>query len=189
MKRERAFLRPENLEGRIHVIRGQKVILDVDLAELYGVKTMALNQAVKRNRKRFPARFVFRLTAKEKREVITNCDYLAPLKYSPVTPLAFTEHGALMAATVLNSDRATQMSVHLIEAFRLRNLVSDRKELMRQLALLERKLVTHDESIRDIFLILEQMLSHPNDPEREMGFHTQMARPALPAKLARARSD
>ena len=81
-------------------------MLDADLAELYGVSTKVFNQAVKRNRDRFPEDFMFRLTQEEKAEVVTNCDHLRKLKYSNVLPSAFTEHGAIMAATVLNSDRA-----------------------------------------------------------------------------------
>lgn len=89
--------RPDHIESKILLIRGEKVILDVDLAELYGVPTKVLNQAVKRNRKRFPPDFLFRLTNKEKKEVVTNCDHLLKLKYSPTLPSAFTEQGAIMA--------------------------------------------------------------------------------------------
>src|SRR3990167_4879981 len=97
------------IEERILVVRGQKVMLDRDIAELYGVTVKALNQAVKRNKNRFPDDFSFQLTAKEKNEVVTNCDHLVTLKFSHVLPYAFTEHGALMAATVLNSPRAVEM--------------------------------------------------------------------------------
>ena len=89
-------LRAEDISRRILTIRGQRVMLDADLAELYGVTTGALNQAVKRNKGRFPEDFAFRLTVEEKEEVVTKCDNLARLKFSPVLPLAFTEHGAIM---------------------------------------------------------------------------------------------
>jgi len=98
-------------------IRGEKVILDADLAALYGVSTKALNQAVRRNSARFPEDFAFLLTPVEKAEVVTNCDHLRRLKFSPVSPRAFTEHGALMAANILNSPRAVAMSVYVIRAF------------------------------------------------------------------------
>ena len=93
----------ESIETRILTIRGQRVMLDADLAELYGVETKVLNQAVKRNAQRFPDDFMFQLTDSEKAEVVTNCDHLKRLKFSPVLPNAFTEHGAIMAATVLSS--------------------------------------------------------------------------------------
>jgi hypothetical protein len=103
-------LRAEDISRRIHTIRGHRVMLDADLAELYGVTTKSLNQAVKRNTGRFPEDFAFRLAAEEKEEVVTKCDSLSRLKFSPVLPFAFTEHGAIMAASVLNSKRAVDTS-------------------------------------------------------------------------------
>ena len=112
----------ERIERSILFIRGQKVMLDADLADLYGVATKVLNQAVKRNMDRFPGDFLFQLTAEEKAEVVTDCDHLAKLKFSPVLPYAFTEHGAIMAASVLNSPQAVEVSVFVVRAFvRLRN--------------------------------------------------------------------
>ncbi|HJV48929.1 MAG TPA: ORF6N domain-containing protein, partial [Geothrix sp.] len=99
------------LASRILTVRGQRVLLDADLAELFGVTTKRLNEQVKRNADRFPLDFMFRLTAKEKAEVVANCDHLQRLKFSPVIPCAFTEHGAVMAASVLNSPEAIQASV------------------------------------------------------------------------------
>ena len=101
----------ERIENRILTLRGHRIMLDTDLAEVYGVKTRTLNQAVKRNRERFPKDFMFRLTVREKQEVITNCDHLSRLKFSRALPFAFTEHGAIMAASVLNSPRAIEASV------------------------------------------------------------------------------
>jgi len=96
----------ERINRSILFIRGQKVMLDTDLAELYGATTKAFNQAIKRNRDRFPSDFVFRLTKEEKAEVVKKCDHLKKnLKFSPVLPAAFTEHGAIMAAAVLNTQR------------------------------------------------------------------------------------
>lgn len=106
-----------SIERRILLIRGQKAMLDTDLAALYGVPTKVLNQAVKRNRHRFPADFMFRLTEDEKAEVVTICDHLQKLKFSPVLPYAFTEHGAIMLASVLNSKKAVRISVYVVRAF------------------------------------------------------------------------
>jgi len=99
----------ERVERRILLIRGHRVMLDADLAELYGVPTKVLNQAVKRNPIRFPLDFVFRLTPKEKKEVVTNCDHLQKLRFSSTQPYVFTEHGAIMLASVLSSSRAVEM--------------------------------------------------------------------------------
>jgi len=111
------------------------------LAEVYGVTTKALNQAVKRNSERFPADFAFVLTDREKSEVVTNCDHLARLKFSPALPRAFTEHGAIMAANVLKSSQAIQMSVFVIRAFvKMRAALNDTRELAKKLAALQREL-------------------------------------------------
>ena len=175
------------------MIRGQKVILDLDLAEVYGVPTKVLNQTVKRNTARFPTRFMFRLTEAEKQEVVTNCDHLAALKFSPVTPLAFTEHGALMAATVLNSPRAIKMSVHLIDAFlRMSQLVAGSAELAVKLAEMERRLTTNETDVREVFGMLKQLLAPPPEPmkpPREIGFHVHMVKSAPLKKPTRRRKQ
>jgi hypothetical protein len=95
----------EVIERSILLIRGQRVMLDADLAGLYGVSTKRLNEQVRRNRDRFPGDFMFQLTANEKAEVVANCDHLSKLRFSPVLPNAFTEHGAIMAASVLNPQK------------------------------------------------------------------------------------
>ena len=100
-------LRAEDISRRIFTIRGQRVMLDADIAELYGVTTTRLNEQVKRNRHRFPDDFMFRLNSVEKAEVVAKCDNLARLKFSPVLPFAFTEHGAIMAASILNLNAET----------------------------------------------------------------------------------
>jgi hypothetical protein len=105
MKTRTHTLPPAGIESVILTLRGEKVLLDRDLAGIYGVPTKALNQAVKRNGARFPQDFSFQLTHAEKQEVVTNCDHLRRLRFSPVLPYAFTEHGAIMAANVLNSRR------------------------------------------------------------------------------------
>lgn len=103
MTRQKVIIPLGQIEKRILVIRGQGVMLDADLAGLYGVSTKRLNEQVRRNLDRFPEDFMFQLTAKEKAEVVANCDHLAKLKFSPVLPHAFTEHGAIMVASVLNT--------------------------------------------------------------------------------------
>src|SRR5215475_3025437 len=138
MAKTTAIVPVEGIESRILLVRGQKVMLDSDLADVYGTTTKALNQAVKRNRRRFPADFMFQLTAQEKEEVVTNCDHLRRLKYSPALPHAFTEHGALMLASILNSATAVQASIAVVRAFiRLREILATHTELAGKLAELE----------------------------------------------------
>ena len=108
---------PVSIAQRILVLRGQRVLLDTDLAELYGVRTKDVNQAVRRNEERFPDDFCFRINQIEKSEVVTICDHLSRLKFSKAMPRAFTEYGAIMVATVLNSPRAVEMSVYVVRAF------------------------------------------------------------------------
>lgn len=161
-----------NIESRILLIRGQKVMLDADLAELYGVQTKVLNQAVKRNQERFPADFMFQLTVVEKTEVVTNCDHLAKLKFSPSMPYAFTEHGALMLGNVLKSERAVEMSLMVVRAFvHMRELVAGNKELAQKLNQLERKMGAHDKAIAEIINAIRQ-LTTPEAPKkkRPIGF-------------------
>ena len=131
-------MRPtEHIASRILVVRGQRVIIDADLAILYGVTTRQLNQQVKRNPARFPADLAFRLRAEEKEEVVTNCDHLRRLKYSPALPLVFTEHGALMAASVLNSPMAVEVGLFVVRAFvRMREVVASHGELARRIGFL-----------------------------------------------------
>jgi hypothetical protein len=161
----------ERIERAILSIRGEKVMLDSDLAELYGVSTGALNQAVKRNLGRFPPDFMFQLTATEKTEVVTNCDHLIQLRYSPHLPYAFTEHGALMLANVLNSERAAQTSVMVVRAFvRLRQMLASNAELARKLAALENK---YDAQFKVVFDAIRQLMSPPAKPKREIGFHVK----------------
>ncbi len=111
MAKKRSSLVLEEIEPMILTIRGQKVLIDADRARLYGVTTKQLNQQVKRNSSRFPEDFLITLSAEEKEEVVTNCDHLRRLKFSPMLPHAFTEHGAIMAASVLNTPRAVEVSV------------------------------------------------------------------------------
>ncbi|KAF0149562.1 MAG: hypothetical protein FD143_2735 [Ignavibacteria bacterium] len=118
------------VEERIILIRSQKVLIDRDLAALYGVETKNLNRQVKRNSKRFPPEFMFRLTSKEKNELVAKWHRFNSLKHSSVLPYAFTEHGAVMLASVLNSDKAVEASIYIVRAFvRLREILLTHKEL------------------------------------------------------------
>ena len=121
----------ERIENKIITLRDRKVILAPDLAELYDVETRVLNQAVKRNIERFPSHFMFQLSIEEKQEVVTNCDHLRKLKYSPVSPYAFTEHGALMSANILNSLGAIQMSILIVETFINLRIMIQKDELVK----------------------------------------------------------
>lgn len=163
----------ERIEQSILVIRGQRVMLDSDLAKLYGVSTKALNQAVKRNTDRFPKDFMFRLTQQEKSEVVTNCDHLSKLKFSPTMPFAFTEHGAIMVANVLNSVRAVEVSIYVVRAFvKLREVLGTHKALAHKLAELERQVESHDNHIRSLFEAIRQLMEPPRQKSRRIGFNS-----------------
>lgn len=169
-----SLLPSELIENRILFIRGQKVMIDSDLAKLYGVSTKALNQAVKRNFERFPLDFMFELTTKEKKELVTNCDHLKGLKFSSTLPKVFTEHGAIMLASVLNSQRAVEASIYVVRAFvRLREVLASHKDLALKLKELESKIEYHDEQIRDIIEAINQLLLAPEKPKRQIGFQVK----------------
>lgn len=161
----------EAVVQRILVIRGQKVMLDADLAELYDVPTKALNQAVKRNVERFPADFMFQLSAGEKSEVVTHCDRLARLKYSPSLPFAFTEHGALMLGNVLKSPRAVEISLVVVRTFvQLREMLASHKDLAVKLEQLERKVGSHDQAIAGLIDAIRQMMAPSESRSKGIGF-------------------
>jgi len=155
------------IESLILTIRGQKVMLDADLAELYDTSTKVLNQAIKRNIERFPEDFLFRLTEKEKTEVVTNCDHLARLRFSPKLPFAFTEPGAIMAATILNSPEAVAMSVFVVRAFlQMREQLAANAAILKRLAEIDRTLLEHDSALRAIWTKLQPLLAPPPEPPR-----------------------
>jgi len=163
----------EEVASRILLIRGEKVMIDADLAELYGVATKALNQAVKRNSERFPGDFMFQLNHPEKDEVVTNCDHLAKLKFSRTLPYAFTEHGALMVATVLNTQRAVEISLYVVRAFvKLREMLASNKELAAKLNALEHKLDSHDQAIAGLINAIRELMRPPETKTRPIGFVT-----------------
>ncbi len=160
----------KRIERAILMIRSQKVLLDADLAALFGVSTKRLNEQVKRNQVRFPADFMFELTAEEKNQVVANCDHLKRLKYSPTLPHAFTEYGALMAANVLNSPAAIQASIQIVRTFvRLRQVLASNVELARRLAALERK---YDKRFAVVFDAIRRLMIPPtaDEKKREIGF-------------------
>lgn len=166
----------ERIERAILVLRGHKVMLDSDLAALYGVETRVLLQAVKRNLERFPKDFMFQLTNQElaawrSQIVMSNPGARMGLRRPP---FAFTEHGALMAATVLNSPRAVEMSLYVVRAFvRMREVLSTHRELARKLAALERRIDTQDETIAEILAAIRQLMAPPEPKKRRpIGFIT-----------------
>lgn len=165
----------EDIETRILFIRGHKVMIDADLARLYGVTTKALNQAVKRNIERFPEEFLFPLLASEKKEVVANCDHLSKLKFSKTLPYAFTEHEAIMAASILNSSRAVEVSIFVVRAFiKMREYLASHKELAHQLRELERKVGSHDEAIRSLVKAIQQLMQPPMEPKKKGRIGFQM---------------
>ncbi len=167
--KKQAIVPAERIESRILLIRSHKVMLDSDLAEIYGVSTKRLNEQVKRNKDRFPADFMFKLTAKEKAEVVANCDHLRRLKFSPALPYAFAEHGAVMLASVLNSPVAVQASIQVVRAFiRLREILATHRELARKLAELEQK---YDKQFKVVFDAIRELMSPPKKERRQIGFH------------------
>ena len=146
----------EVIMAKIYFIRDQKVMIDSDLAELYGVETRRLNEQVKRNKDRFPVDFMFQLTNEEKQEVIVNCDHLEKLKFSRTNPYAFTEHGTIMLANVLNTKTAIETSVLIVRAFvKLRELLSTHKELERKILQLESK---YDKQFKLIFEAIRELM-------------------------------
>ncbi|HWN08418.1 MAG TPA: ORF6N domain-containing protein [Pyrinomonadaceae bacterium] len=158
----------KRIEGAIYVIRGERVMLDSDLAVLYGVATTRLNQQVKRNLERFPVDFMFQLTRKEYDSLILQIATSKGRGGRRKLPNAFTEHGAIMAASVLNSKTAVEASVEVVRAFiRLRQMLSSNVELARRLSELEKK---YDAQFRVVFDAIRQLMT-PSEPKRkQIGF-------------------
>ncbi|MCS6326619.1 MAG: ORF6N domain-containing protein [Nitrospira sp.] len=184
----------ESLEPLILVARDQRVILDADLARLYGVTTKAFNQAVKRNTDRFPEDFAFQLTKSEtsclrsqtvtsrQKTSATQEDNGNPSQFATSSrggrrylPWAFTEHGAVMAANILRSERAVQMSIFVVRAFvRLREHVAANQAILKRLAEIDRTLLEHDSALLDVYEKLLPLLQPPpDDPKRQIGFHSK----------------
>ena len=158
----------EYIEKRIFIIRDEKVMIDRHLADMYGVETRILNQAVKRNIKRFPHEFMFQLTKEEREKVITICDDLGSLKFARTMPFAFTEHGLAMLSSVLNSDRAIQVNIQIIKTFvRLRQMLAGHKDLQKKIEEMEAK---YDKQFRVVFEAIKQLLSEEEKPKKRIGF-------------------
>jgi hypothetical protein len=162
----------DSIETLIVQLRGYSVLLDRDLAALYGVETRTFNQAIKRNLERFPDDFMFRINDAEQTALSTRFGHLRKLKFSRTLPYAFTEHGAIMAANVLSSPRAIEASIFVVRAFvKLRQLLVTHKELAHKLVQLERKLGDHDEAISAIFAAIKQLMEPPPIPPKpRIGF-------------------
>jgi len=177
----------ERIERRIYLIRGQKVMLDRDLAELYGVPTKRLNEAVKRNIKRFPDEFMFQLTMEEAQELVAICDQLAQSNRSrsqiatlkrggniKYLPYAFNEQGVAMLSSVLKSGRAIEVNILIIKTFvRLRRLISSHQEMAHKVAELERGYSKHEIEITTVFKVLKKLMEKPaieEKPKRKIGF-------------------
>ncbi|MGA2261765.1 MAG: ORF6N domain-containing protein [Acidobacteriota bacterium] len=164
----------ETIANKIYLIRGQKVMLDRDLAELYGVSTKRLNEQVKRNRERFPEDFMFQLTRDEGSELLALRSHFATLKrgqHLKYAPYVFTEHGAFMAANVLNSPVAVRASIQVVRAFvQLREMLATHKDLARKLEDLERKYAAHDARIQQIFSFIKKLMKPPVSRRRQIGF-------------------
>jgi len=161
-------LRVEIISRRILTIRGLRVMIDADLAEVDGVLTKVLNQAVKRNAARFPLDFAFRLTTKERVELVTICDRFNRLKHSAASPLAFTEHGVIMAANVMNSPRAIEGSVQVVRVFiKMREVMVSHGGLAQRLSTLESK---YDAQFRVVFDAIRALMKPFKMPRRRIGF-------------------
>ncbi|MDR3021054.1 MAG: ORF6N domain-containing protein [Treponema sp.] len=182
MAKELSIKGTPQIQKRIHTIRGKKVMLDSDLAELYEVEVKQLNQAVKRNARRFPDDFMFSLTKDEFTEVVTNCDHLQNLKFRPTLPFAFTEQGVAMLAAVLNSQKAIDANIQIMRAFvKMRHYIIPKSDKNAQIAELRKLLMLHIESSdrkfseqdklnKQIALVLNSLIEQPPKTKR-IGFN------------------
>lgn len=164
----------QSIENKIYVIREQKVMIDFDLAELYGLTTKVLNQAVKRNLERFPEDFMFQLTDFEyqslRSQIVTSKIGRGGTRY---LPLAFTEHGVLMLSSILNSTRAIQVNIQIMRTFaRIRQMLSDNTELRLEIEQIKKKVNNHDKNIEIVFRYLDELLEKKEQPhiEKKIGF-------------------
>ena len=168
----------DQIARTIIVLREQKVLLDADLARLYGVTTRVLNQAVKRNADRFPAAFMFRLTAEEARRSRSQFVTLKRGENIKYRPYAFTEQGVAMLSSVLRSGQAVQVNIAIMRAFvKLREVLETNRELSRRFAELEQRVGKHDEEIDAIIEAIRQLMAPPAKAKREIGFHVRETAP------------
>lgn len=156
----------EIVMNKILLLRGKKIMIDMDLSELYGVETKRLNEQVKRNIKRFPGDFMFQLTKKEKEQIIKDYPHLENLKYSPKLPNAFTEQGVAMLSSVLNSDSAIEVNIKIIRIFtKIRQMLSTHKDILLKLEQIEKQTTNNSKDIQVIFRALKQLIEQPKEPE------------------------
>ena len=156
------IINENNIKDKIHTIRNLQVMLDRDLAELYGVETKVFNQAVKRNIKRFPKNYRFQLTENEKNQLVTNCDWLNSLKHSSSLPYVFTEQGVSMLSAILKSDKAIDISIKIIDSFvSMRKLISQNIPIFERFERIEQRLNIHDENFDKLFEALEDKTLKP----------------------------
>ena len=166
------------------------MILDADLAELYEVQVRHLNQQVKRNARRFPSAFRFQVSAQEFK-ILRSQNVISSWSHGGTRylPYVFTEHGAIMAATVLNSERAIEMSVFVVLAFvRLRRAIATNRNILAKLAEVERRLEAHDADIQDLMDAIRELINPPDPPRRRIGFEVPSESPAIRGKAPKART-
>ena len=180
-----ALVLDKKVDSKILVLRGQKVILDSDLAELYGVSVKRLNQQVTRNSKRFPSDFLFRLSRAEhenlRLQIATSSSKHGGRRYAPV---AFTEHGAIMAATVLNSKRAIEMSIFVVRAFvRMREALVANQQIVTKLSEIERRLEGHDFEIQELVDAIRELMAPLPANARRIGFEAPASSPKTSSKV------
>ena len=184
MNNQTSLIQPEQIEQVILLIRGQRVMLDRDLAALYGVTTGNLNKAVERNAERFPPDFMFQLTADEAEALRFQFGSLKRGQHFKYLPQVFTQEGVAMLSSVLRSPRAVQVNIAIMRVFvRLRATLALHKELAHKLAELERKIEGHDTSIRTLFDAIRELAAPPATPRREIGYHVKDA--SLPYRVKR----
>jgi len=168
-------LRTQKIVASIHLVRGRKIMLDTDLAGLYGVETKYLKRQVNRNCERFPPDFMFALARQEVARLrcqFGTLDRLGRGRHTKYLPYAFTEHGILMLSSVLNSPQAVRVNIAIMRAFvRLREVLSSNKELAHKFSELERRVADHDDVIKNIILSIRRMLDQPSKPKGPIGFH------------------
>lgn len=158
----------DNIKNKIYTIRGLQVVLDRDLAELYGVETKVFNQAVKRNEDRFPSDFRFQLTVIEKNELVTNCDRLNSLKHSSVSPMVFTEQGVSMLSSVLRSEKAIQINIEIMRAFaNYRALLNENEVLKKEILKLDAKL---NQAFKFLLGKIDALHQKANGPRKLIGY-------------------
>src|SRR5438067_11453123 len=179
------------IERRIYLIRGQKVMIDTDLAELYGVPTFRLNEAVKRNKKRFPEDFMFQLT-KEEEESLTSQIAISKTGRGGrrTRPYAFTEQGVAMLSSVLKSERAIEVNIAIMRAFvKLRETLETNRELARKFSELEKHVGKHDDEIAAIIDAIRRLMAPLPKPRREIGFHVREKAQRYRTHVRRSRNN